>query len=101
MSAYTVIQYHQSSTLFDNTNDPSVLLVVTFLGTAYRASSWAEITQICVMIVSSCLFSFLAYKLYLEFGWQIYKKIGADLTMRGTNLMNSSNKHFKLKITRM
>lgn len=35
------------------------------------------------MIVSSIIFCFLAYKLYLEFGWHIYKKIGADLAMRG------------------
>ncbi|GAN09239.1 conserved hypothetical protein [Mucor ambiguus] len=82
MSAYTIIQYHQSSTLFSNTDDPSVNLVIAFLGDAYHASRWAEITQICVMLVSSMIFIFLAYKLYLEFGWQIYKKIGADLAMR-------------------
>ncbi|KAI7893142.1 uncharacterized protein EV154DRAFT_502590 [Mucor mucedo] len=82
MSAYTIIQYHQSSTLFSNTQDPSVVLVLAFLGDAYHASRWAEITQICVMLASSILFIFLAYKLYLEFGWQIYKKIGADLAMR-------------------
>ncbi|KAI8059406.1 uncharacterized protein B0P05DRAFT_478325 [Gilbertella persicaria] len=82
MSAYTIIQYHQSSTLFSNTQDPSVTLVLAFLGDAYHASRWAEITQICIMLVSSMLFIFLAYKLYLEFGWQIYKKIGADLSMR-------------------
>lgn len=82
MSAYTVIQYHQSATLFSNTDDASVVLVLAFLGDAYHASRWAEITQICVMLVSSILFIFLAYKLYLEFGWQIYKKIGADLAMR-------------------
>lgn len=83
MSAYTIIQYHQSSTLFSNTSDPSVVLVLAFLGDAYHASRWAEITQICVMLASSILFIFIAYKLYLEFGWQIYKKIGADLAMRG------------------
>lgn len=56
--------------------------MIAFLGDAYHASRWAEITQICVMLVSSMIFIFLAYKLYLEFGWQIYKKIGADLAMR-------------------
>ncbi|KAI8391439.1 uncharacterized protein BYT42DRAFT_556854 [Radiomyces spectabilis] len=81
MSAYSVIQYHQSSTLF-NMNDGTVQLAVTYLGDAYHASKWAEITQICVVILSSLIFCFLAYKLYLEFGWHIYKKIGADLAMR-------------------
>jgi ABC-type Fe3+-siderophore transport system permease subunit len=85
MSAYTVIQFHQSSNLFSNTDDPSVQLVIAFLGDAYHASSWAEITQICIMLIASIIFIFLAHKLYLEFGWQIYNKIGADLTMRGIN----------------
>ncbi|KAI7865666.1 hypothetical protein BDF14DRAFT_1952258 [Spinellus fusiger] len=82
MSAYSIIQYHQSLTLFTNTEDPSVKLALAFLGSSYHASGWAEITQICIMIVSTIMFVFLAYKLYLEFGWHIYKKIGADLTMR-------------------
>ncbi|KAI8366308.1 hypothetical protein EDC96DRAFT_177930 [Choanephora cucurbitarum] len=82
LSAYSIIQYHQSSTLFSNTEDASVNLVLTFLGDAYHASRWAEITQICIMLLSTMVFIFLAYKLYLEFGWQIYKKIGADLSMR-------------------
>ncbi|KAI9321431.1 hypothetical protein BX666DRAFT_1902055 [Dichotomocladium elegans] len=81
MSAYSVIQYHQSSTLFGG-GDANIKLVVAYLGNSYHASKWAEITMICVMIVSSMIFCFLAYKLYLEFGWHIYKKIGADLAMR-------------------
>ncbi|KAI8145122.1 hypothetical protein BJV82DRAFT_643852 [Fennellomyces sp. T-0311] len=81
MSAYSIIQYHQSSTLF-NTNDDVILNVVGYLGPAYHASRWAEITMICIMVISSIIFCFLAYKLYLEFGWHIYKKIGADLAMR-------------------
>ncbi|KAG2225865.1 hypothetical protein INT45_007109 [Circinella minor] len=83
MSAYSIIQYHQSSTLFSNTNDdPNVTLAVAFTKDSLEASNWAEITQICLMIISSIIFIFLAYKLYLEFGWHIYKKIGADLAMR-------------------
>ncbi|KAI9277093.1 hypothetical protein BDA99DRAFT_555014 [Phascolomyces articulosus] len=81
MTAYSIIQYHQSSTLFD-TDDDNVKLAVAYLGDAYHASRWAEITMICIMIISSIIFCFLAYKLYLEFGWHIYKKIGADLAMR-------------------
>ncbi|KAI9275654.1 hypothetical protein BDA99DRAFT_193057 [Phascolomyces articulosus] len=82
MSAYSIIQYYQSSNLFSNTSDPGISLAVSFLGDSLHASSWAEITQICLMIISSIIFIFLAYKLYLEFGWHIYKKIGADLAMR-------------------
>ncbi|KAI7864737.1 hypothetical protein BDF14DRAFT_1731620 [Spinellus fusiger] len=81
MSAYSVIQYHQSTTLFD-ANDSNGQLALKHLGAAYHASTWAEVTQICLMSVNSIVFTFLAYKLYLEFGWHIYKKIGADLAMR-------------------
>ncbi|CAO3658982.1 unnamed protein product [Rhizopus microsporus] len=81
MTAYSIIQFHQSSTLF--TQDGSnVSTGLHYLGQAYHDSKWAEITQICLMIVCTCIFVFLAYKLYLEFGWHIYKKIGADLAMR-------------------
>lgn len=82
MSAYSIIQFHQSSTLIDDSTigNNSTLM---YLSNAYHLSKWAEITQICIMIVSTIIFVFLAYKLYLEFGWHIYKKIGADLAMRG------------------
>lgn len=82
MSAYSIIQFHQSSTLIDEDiigNNATLM----YLSNAYHLSKWAEITQICVMIVTTIIFVFLAYKLYLEFGWHIYKKIGADLAMRG------------------
>lgn len=86
LSAYAIIQFHQASTLFSNKDDPTVSLILAFLGDDYNASKWAEITQICIMLIFTILFIFLAYKLYLEFGWQIYKKIGADLAMRGWTL---------------
>ncbi|KAI9478567.1 MAG: hypothetical protein EXX96DRAFT_595811 [Benjaminiella poitrasii] len=81
MSAYSIIQFHQSSTLI-NGDDVIEAPILQYLVNAYHLSKWAEITQICVMIFSTIIFVFLAYKLYLEFGWHIYKKIGADLAMR-------------------
>lgn len=80
MSAYSVIQYHQSTSLFSDATDSTV---ITLLGDSLGTSRWAEVSQICIMILSTVAFLFLAYKLYLEFGWHIYKKIGADLAMRG------------------
>ncbi|KAI8341393.1 hypothetical protein BC941DRAFT_510597 [Chlamydoabsidia padenii] len=81
MAAYSIIQYHQSATLF-NTNDAVIHLATAYLGDALHASKWAEITQICIMVLSSVVFCFLAHKLYLDFGWYIYKKIGAEQAMR-------------------
>ncbi|KAI7902537.1 uncharacterized protein BX663DRAFT_511393 [Cokeromyces recurvatus] len=81
MSAYSIIQFHQSSTLVVG-NDVNEAPSLQYLVNAYHLSKWAEITQICIMIISTIVFIFLAYKLYLEFGWHIYKKIGADLAMR-------------------
>ncbi|KAI9272449.1 hypothetical protein BY458DRAFT_539723 [Sporodiniella umbellata] len=81
MTAYSFIQFHQSSTLFSEDNG-KVSMGLVFLSNAYHDSKWAEITQACVMCICTCIFIFLAYKLYLEFGWHIYKKIGADLAMR-------------------
>ncbi|KAL1915757.1 uncharacterized protein VTP21DRAFT_6516 [Calcarisporiella thermophila] len=49
---------------------------------SYETSTWPLLCVIVVMIVCSLAFSFLSYKLYQEFGWNIYKQIGADLAMR-------------------
>lgn len=93
MSAYSVIQYHQSTSLFSDTTDSAV---VTLLGDSLGTSRWAEVSQICIMILSTVAFLFLAYKLYLEFGWHIYKKIGADLAMRGKDTLLSMLLHHLL-----
>ena len=37
-----------------------------------------------VLAVAEIVFIFLAFKLYSEFGWIIYKKIGADPKMKST-----------------
>lgn len=42
------------------------------------------ITVIVITGLCTVIFAFLAYKLYQEFGWKIYKKIGADPKMRST-----------------
>jgi hypothetical protein len=106
MGAYSVIQYHQSTTLFSG---DETAIVVAYLQGAYNAARWAEITVIVLMVLGVLAFTFLAYKLYLEFGyvsvrpcsdglcklistllsnsWHIYKKIGADLSMRGKDLL--------------
>ncbi|KAG0361717.1 hypothetical protein BGX24_005298 [Mortierella sp. AD032] len=36
------------------------------------------IVIICVIGITQCLITWLAYRLFQEFGWKIYKKIGAD-----------------------
>jgi hypothetical protein len=41
-----------------------------------------------VIAVFQIIFMYLAYKLYIEFGWKIYKKIGADPYMRSIFLFS-------------
>ncbi|KAF9286797.1 hypothetical protein BGZ68_002549 [Mortierella alpina] len=40
------------------------------------------IVDVCVIGISQCLVTWLAYQLFQEFGWKIYKKIGADPNMK-------------------
>ncbi|KAG0295602.1 hypothetical protein BGZ98_001326, partial [Dissophora globulifera] len=40
------------------------------------------ITVVCIIGVTQCLVTWLAYRLFQEFGWKIYKKIGADPNMK-------------------
>ncbi|KAG0341228.1 hypothetical protein BG004_006107 [Podila humilis] len=58
--------------IFENKGNP----------TPYHASWSYEIAVLVLMAVFAAGFAFIAYKLYKEFGWSIYKKIGADLAMR-------------------
>ncbi|RUS13430.1 hypothetical protein BC937DRAFT_95348, partial [Endogone sp. FLAS-F59071] len=83
LTIYSIIQYRQAASLFDNTAAEATIVaqIEAQLG-AFHQSSWAEITVISLMVVFALAFTALAYKLYQEFGWSIYKKIGADLMMR-------------------
>ncbi|KAF9102689.1 hypothetical protein BGX27_010907 [Mortierella sp. AM989] len=40
------------------------------------------IVVVCVIGLTQCLVAWLAYQLFQEFGWKIYKKIGADPNMK-------------------
>lgn len=42
------------------------------------------VTVSVVLFACGLLFIFLTWKLFQEFGWHIYKKIGADLTKKST-----------------
>ncbi|KAK9454780.1 hypothetical protein V1511DRAFT_511432 [Dipodascopsis uninucleata] len=85
MLIYAAIQYEQieaavralSNWLIDNSNDSYVL----------DASAWGDIKPflIAVPAVIGCfgfIEGFVFIHLYYEFGWTIYKQIGADLQMR-------------------
>ncbi|KAF9906464.1 hypothetical protein EC991_000632 [Linnemannia zychae] len=50
--------------------------------TPYHESKNYEFAVLALMVVFASGFAVIAYKLYKEFGWSIYKKIGADLAMR-------------------
>ncbi|KAF9125138.1 hypothetical protein BGW39_007641, partial [Mortierella sp. 14UC] len=50
--------------------------------TPYHESKNYEFAVLALMVVFASGFTVIAYKLYKEFGWSIYKKIGADLAMR-------------------
>ncbi|KAF9939009.1 hypothetical protein BGZ67_010140 [Mortierella alpina] len=40
------------------------------------------IVDVCVIGLTQCIVTWLAYQLFQEFGWMIYKKIGADPNMK-------------------
>ncbi|RUP46880.1 hypothetical protein BC936DRAFT_146424 [Jimgerdemannia flammicorona] len=46
-------------------------------------AKWIEIVLTFVMIVFALFLMFLAYKLYRQYGWLIYKRIGANIAMQG------------------
>lgn len=91
MVAYAGLQMKQAEEILVRTpNDslPNAILDLFYANkdnpTPYHASMPYEIAVLVLMAIFAAVFAFIAYKLYKEFGWSIYKKIGADLAMRGT-----------------
>ncbi|KAG0292416.1 hypothetical protein BGZ98_002588, partial [Dissophora globulifera] len=88
MVAYAGVQVKQASEILVRTpNDSLTNMILDFFALEatpkpYHASLPYEIAVLALMIVLASGFAFIAYKLYKEFGWSIYKKIGADLAMR-------------------
>ncbi|KAG0204493.1 hypothetical protein BGX28_003587 [Mortierella sp. GBA30] len=88
MVAYAGVQVKQASEILVRTPGDSLVNTIRDLfeqpanPTPYHASLPYEIAVLSLMVVFAMGFAFIAYKLYKEFGWSIYKKIGADLAMR-------------------
>ncbi|KAG0297802.1 hypothetical protein BGZ96_004731 [Linnemannia gamsii] len=89
MVAYAGVQVKQASDILvrtEGSNTVANIILNAFAldpsATPYHASKPYEIAVIALMTIFASAFAFIAYKLYKEFGWSIYKKIGADLAMR-------------------
>ncbi|KFH65122.1 hypothetical protein MVEG_08603 [Podila verticillata NRRL 6337] len=89
MVAYAGLQMKQASEILVATPTDSLQNAILDIFGAnkynpipYHASLPYEIAVLVLMAIFATVFAFIAYKLYKEFGWSIYKKIGADLAMR-------------------
>ncbi|KAF9547097.1 hypothetical protein EC957_008946 [Mortierella hygrophila] len=89
MVAYAGVQVKQASDILvrtEGTNTLANMILSIFAlnpsATPYHASKPYEIAVLALMVIFASGFAVIAYKLYKEFGWSIYKKIGADLAMR-------------------
>ncbi|KAF9423024.1 hypothetical protein BGZ94_008449, partial [Podila epigama] len=88
MVAYAGLQVKQASEILVITPNDSLSNAIRDIfnnkgnPTPYHASLPYELAVLVLMAIFAVVFAFIAYKLYKEFGWSIYKKIGADLAMR-------------------
>lgn len=49
----------------------------------YLQVKWIELTLTLVMMTFALTLIFMAYKVYKQYGWVIYKRIGANIIMQG------------------
>lgn len=75
--AYSVVQCAQTYNLYGGSDD-----VVRWEPANLVAVSAVEYVVVALMLVFTAALAVLSFKLYREFGWSIYKRIGADLRMR-------------------
>ncbi|KAJ3026389.1 hypothetical protein HDV00_011974, partial [Rhizophlyctis rosea] len=75
---YSGFQYNQMTNILTQTGTGTPPI-----GDSDRQLLRAVLMAIPIIVaVFTVIFMFFAFKLYLEFGWKIYKKIGADPKMR-------------------
>lgn len=48
-----------------------------------KVAEKTEIALTVLILVFAIAFVFLSWKMYQQFGWNIYKKLGADISLRG------------------
>ncbi|ORY04161.1 hypothetical protein K493DRAFT_345774 [Basidiobolus meristosporus CBS 931.73] len=72
---YAILQHIQAKNIIVSEN-------IADIYPGYNASRNLEYAIIILMLIFSLSFAYEAYQLYQEYGWNIYKKIGADLRMR-------------------
>jgi hypothetical protein len=59
------------------------LLKINFIPKDYWSEVSGAVTALpCLIALFTIIMAFIAWKLYQEFGWKIYKQIGADLRMK-------------------
>lgn len=81
--SFSAIQVYQSTSLISTNGTPHAIQAILIRpGYLPKDAVPFEVAIIVVMFISSISFVYLSYKLYQEFGWSIYKKIGADMEMR-------------------
>ncbi|KAK9466463.1 hypothetical protein V1512DRAFT_169266 [Lipomyces arxii] len=84
MLVYAGIQYEQ---IKQASHELSNLRLVTGEGYVLDGSAWGDIEGFLIAIISiigvgSFVMGYICFQLYKEFGWSIYKQIGADLRMK-------------------
>ncbi|KAI8057015.1 hypothetical protein BDF22DRAFT_740531 [Syncephalis plumigaleata] len=77
---YSVVQLVQTSNAI--TAGDADIIMKTYSNFERHSSKGMEIAIIVILAFLSITFAFQAWHLFQEFGWKIYKKIGADLNIR-------------------
>jgi hypothetical protein len=62
--------------------EDAAIIKITHQDFERHSSKNMEIAIIVILSFLSITFAFQAWHLFQEFGWKIYKKIGADLNIR-------------------
>ncbi|KAK9762086.1 hypothetical protein K7432_012512 [Basidiobolus ranarum] len=73
---YAILQHIQAQNIINSKKD------IADIYPNYTSSRNLQYAIIALMLIFSLNFAYQAYQLYQEYGWNIYKKIGADLRMR-------------------
>ncbi|RUS17221.1 hypothetical protein BC937DRAFT_90248 [Endogone sp. FLAS-F59071] len=81
-AAFGVIQILESQKWLARVQEIVIAFQITDVQ-LYLQVKWIELALTLVMMAFALTLIFMAYKVYKQYGWVIYKRIGANITMQG------------------
>jgi len=85
---YSIIQHRQTKDIFEKINKSIGNEIVEDLNLHNNNTMILMKINIGMMVIFTIGWWYITFKLYKIFGWNVFKQIGADISLKGKKLLN-------------